>query len=457
MADLPLSRLDDDEKVLVSRLAAKARKDDKRLTLLERYRDGEQRLKQIGMAVPPELRMFETVVNVAGMAVREPVARQDLRGFQRSADDRIDVGLQEAWESNNLDAQSVLVHADCRTFGRAFVSVSSNAEDSERPLITAESPLGMAVMVNRARRRIDAAFRSWREDGVRGVTRGTLYRPHATLHLVRGSSGWVVEDRDDHKAGFVPVVMFLNRQWQDRWAGRSEMSDVIGMTDAIARMVTNMQMAGETVAIPHRWAAGVEDKEFFDQNGKPLPAWEAYMTVLRATSNANAKFGAFPTADLDNFNKAVNNMLAWCGMVLGLPTRYMGQDTVNPAAEGAIIADEIRLIKNVELMNRFDGASWSWSMGMHEFFRTGEMPGRNDIRALWFNPATPTYSQRAEAVFKLTTGDRPILSREGAWEEMGWSEARKAKERANLAAEASADPALRAAIAVLNGTGGAAA
>ena len=37
--------------------------------------------------------------------------------------------------------------------------------------------------------------------------------------------------------------------------------------------------------------------------------------------------------------------------MLGLPTRYMGQQTVNPAAEGAIVADEIRLIKNVELMN----------------------------------------------------------------------------------------------------------
>ena len=107
-------------------------------------------------------------------------------------------------------------------------------------------------------------------------------------------------------------------------------------------------------------------------------------------------------------------------------------------------------------MNRFDGAAWAWVMGMHEYFRTGKTPGYNDIRALWHNPATPTYSQRAEAVFKLTTGDRPILSREGAWDEMGWSEARKAKERANLAAESVADPEVRAALAIMNGTGGAA-
>ena len=61
---MPLSRLNDDEKGIVSKLAAKARKDDGPLTLLGRYRDGAQRLKHIGKAVPPELRMFETIVNV---------------------------------------------------------------------------------------------------------------------------------------------------------------------------------------------------------------------------------------------------------------------------------------------------------------------------------------------------------------------------------------------------------
>lgn len=443
--------LTDDDQRLVNRLAARARKESIPLERLARYRDGDQRLQHIGMAVPPELRMFETVINIPGMAVREPIGRQDLRGFQRSGQDVIDAGLREAWEANNLDMQSVLTHGDCRTFGRTFVSVSTNPDDPERPLITAESPVGMAVSVDEARRRIRWAFKSWRDED-EGVTRGVLYKPEATVQLVRRSR-WMAEDRDDHNAGFVPLVMFVNRQWQNRWEGRSEMSDVIGMTDAIARMVTNMQMAGETVAIPHRWAAGLDEKDFFDQNGKPLPAWEAYMTVLRATSNPDAKFGSFASADLDNFNKAVNNMLAWAGSMLGLPTRYMGQQTVNPAAEGAIVADEIRLIKNVEMMNRFDGAAWSWVMGMYEYFRTGEMPEGNSIRAKWYDVATPTYSQRAEAVFKMTTGARPILSREGAWDELGWGEERKARERSYLLAEAN-DPEMQLAARLLNGDAG---
>ena len=447
MSLLPMSRLGDDETAALSSLSSKITKAKSGLVRLANYRDGEQRLRQMGLAVPPELRDFETVVNIPGMAVREPVSRQDLRGFQRSGSDVIDEALRDAWEVNNMDAQSMLAHADARTFGRAFVSVGAG-DDEQYPSIMVETPLGMAVEVDTRRNRIIAAARRWRGDD--RVEYATLWLPGVRVDLHRHLGRWMIDERVASSAPIVPLVMFLNRQWQNRRSGRTEMSDVIGMTDAIARMITNMQVAGETVALPHRWAAGIDPKEFFDESGQPLPLWEAYMTALRATSNPDAKFGSFATADLDNFNKAVNNMMAWCGAVLGLPTRYMGQQTVNPAAEGAIVADEIRLIKNVELMNRFDGAAWSWVMGLYEYFRTGETPARNDIRALWHNPATPTYSQRAEAVFKMTTGARPILSREGAWDELGWSEPRKARERAYLAAEMN-DPTLQLANSLLNG------
>jgi hypothetical protein len=63
-------------------------------------------------------------------------------------------------------------------------------------------------------------------------------------------------------------------------------------------------------------------------------------------------------------------------------------------------------------------------------FSTGDWVEGNRVRVDWFDPATPTVAQRADAITKLAQGDRPILSREGAWDELGWSEARKAKERA---------------------------
>ncbi|MFT2612791.1 hypothetical protein, partial [Escherichia coli] len=64
------------------------------------YYEGLQKIDVIGLAVPPELRMFEVAINVPRMAVDEPERRQQLRAFQRSGSDKIDRGLQEAWEYN---------------------------------------------------------------------------------------------------------------------------------------------------------------------------------------------------------------------------------------------------------------------------------------------------------------------------------------------------------------------
>ena len=456
---MAVSRLDDDTRRLVGHLWHKQIRAEKHATLLGRYRDGQQRLRQMGLAVPPELRMFETVVNIPGMAVREPVMRQELRAFQRSGALRttrnpegVDRDLQEAWDFNNMASQSMLAHMDARTYGRAFVSVSENPEGPDQPpVIMVEPPASFAILIDESRMRIQAALRCY-TDRMNRVRRATLYTPGRVTQLSRDNAGdWTVEDVVTLKADLVPIVMLINRPWSNRFKGLTEMSDVIGMTDSIARMITNMQVAGETLALPHRWATGVDPKEFFDDEGNPTPVWESYLTVLRATSSETAKFGSFATADLDNFNKAVNNMMAWCGAVLGLPTRDMGQQTVNPAAEGAIIADEIRLIKNVETMNRYDGDAWAWVMELWQFARTGEQPGRNSIRALWHNPATPTYSQRADAIVKMMSGTVPVLSREGAWDELGWTEERKQREREYFAAQ-QADPLVALAADVMSGT-----
>ena len=58
----------------------------------------------------------------------------------------------------------------------------------------------------------------------------------------------------------------------------------------------------------------------------------------------------------------------------------------------------------------------------------------NAMRTEWHDAATPTVAARADAIVKLT-GGKPVLSVEGAWDEMGWSEPRKAREREYLAAE----------------------
>ena len=460
---LRLSNVTDSEKDLIARLQREIRNDQRHLTKLERYRDAEQRIEHIGLAVPPELRRFETVINVPGIAVREPVNRQALRAFVRAdtRSDKPDPDLEHAWEHNNLASGSIMVHTDCRTYGRAFVSVSSNELEPSSPLILPEPPASIGVLVDRVHRVMRAALRVYREDDRR--QRATLYLPDETLQLVSTAQGWRVEDaegpdgqtlagRNRHELGAVPLIMFLNRPKTGIFSGRSEMADVIGKTDAIARMLMRQEAGAESAAIPDKVVLGANEDDFVDESGEPIPTWEGYYTKYKALTSPDAKIDAWPAADLAKFSEAINNMLAWCATELGLPTRYAGHQTVQPATEGAIIADEIRLIKNVENMNLLDGDAWSWVMALHERFRTGKWPARNSIRALWHNPATPTYSQRADAVMKLRAAR--LLSMQGAWDELGWSEDRKKRELDYMAQEAN-DPVLSAFNELMGGLTGA--
>ena len=231
---LRASVLSDDEKATISRLVGKIRKQRPGLDRLSNYFEAEQRLEHLGLAVPPELRIFEAVINVPRMAATEPALRQDLRAFYRRTLDPLqatkpDPALREAWEYNNLGSESSTLQIEEKLFGRSFVTVSSNAEDPGHPLIRVEDPRGIGYSVDPLYRRFRDLFRIYRDDDL-SITRGTLFRPDETLHVHVSGGKWVLTDedgygRDRHDLGGVPAIMFLNRRRTGEWAGRSEMSD----------------------------------------------------------------------------------------------------------------------------------------------------------------------------------------------------------------------------------------
>lgn len=432
--------LSDDERRLFERLTndfPKLKRSDSRLS---RYYEGMQRLEHIGLAVPPELRRFETVVNIPRMAVDEVERRLDVKSLIMPGEESANENLREAWDYNNLDSEASLLHKETMIYGRGFVTVSSNEEDPAQPRITVESPRYMTCLVDNRRRQMQAALRLYVNVDTRRDS-ATLYTPDATIWLERENGGrWEESDRDEHSLGRVPVVMFLNRRRLGEWTGVSEMADVMPLTDAAARTLTNLQIAAETHSVPQKYVLGMSKGDFVDKEGKPIPVWEAYFSGIWANQNKEAKVGQFSPSDLKNFHETVNHYMALAAAVTGLPTRYMGQQSVNPAAEGAIRADESRLVKNTERKQSSYGDGWGWILALRERFRTGSWIDGNRVKVEWHDAGTPTISERADAIQKLA-GGIPIISREGAWDELGWSDARKERERQYFEAEAE-DPYL---------------
>ncbi len=371
--------------------------------VLDTYYRGEQRLEQLGLAVPEDLRQFVTIVAWPGTQVDSIEERCDVEGFRLPGTPEADKGLAEVWQANDLDDESQMGHTDSLVFGRSYACVGTG-EDASLPLVTVESPMEMVHEWSPRKRAAVAAARFYVDDST-GTTvhRSTLYEPDMTTWLQQVDGEWEIEDRDEHKLGRCPVTPLVNRGRSHARYGLSEMGRIITLTDAAARALTNAQVATEVMALPQRWAAGMTAADFTDpKTGEQVTAWEAYFGAVWAVANKDAKFGQFTAADLSNFGNIVNLYAQLVAGVTGLPMRFLGQLSANPPSADGIRADEARLIKNAERKCRSWGASWERAMRLVRQFQTGEDdPQLASMETLWRDPATPTRAQSADAAVKL--------------------------------------------------------
>lgn len=403
--------------------------------LLLRYYLGMQRVEHLGMAIPPNMRQFMVIANWCRTFVDTKNARQQVRSLILPGQETADPQLRAIWDASNLSAHVSMFNVDRMVYGRAFMSVGANEKDKTLPWVRVESPREMSAFIDPRREVVTSACRLYgTTDEDPDPKLVALYLPDETVWAEKIKGQWVETSRDQHNLGSVPVVMHLNRRMSGSWVGESEMSDLIPLVDATTRSLTNMQFAQEAHGIPGIWATGVTKGDFVDAQGKPIPQFEAYFDAIKILASKDAKWGQFTAADLKNFETALRVYGTQASTVTGFPARYWGITSTNPPTEGAIHADETNLTRGIEADNEQLGMTIGWVAALAMRFATGDWVDGNRVRVDWFDPATPTVSQREDALSKRRA--QGALSREGYWDELGWSEARKAKERAYLAAEA---------------------
>lgn len=407
-----------------------------------RYYQGRQRVEQLGMAIPAQMRRFLVIANWCRTVVDTTDDRQQVRALVLPGEETADPLLREIWDANNLDAHFSMFNKDRQIYGRAFLSVGANEDNPQHPLVRVESPREMVAEIDVRRERITAAARFYGVDPVTGVgpQHVTLYLPDVTVWVNRTEGGrWVEFDRDEHRLGAVPIVMHLNRRMSSGWLGESQLADVIPFADAAARSLTNMQFAQEAHGAPRMWMTAVSQGDFIDASGKPIPKLEAYFNAVTTLTNKDAKVGQLSAADLKNFETAMSVYGTQAAVMTGFPARYFGITHQQPPTEGTVVADEISLVRSVEKQNIHLGMTLGWAGALAYRFATGEWVEGNRVRAEWHNPATPTVAQREDALMKRRS--QGVLSRRGYMVELGWSEARIAQELQWLADEAS-DPVI---------------
>lgn len=400
-------------------------------TKLDRYYEGVHRLEQLQLAIPTELEQFVVFVNWCRKVVDAVENRLTVLGFRLPGEAGRDESMQETWDANRMGVEITQGFIDALALSISYMTVSSNEDDPENPLIHVESPTEMSHIIDPRKRALSSLFRSYDPDpNTGGMDRSaTLYLPDQTFWLYReGRQDWRVVDRDDHNLGRVPGAAMINRPRthdlpEHKTPGRSQMTDIIPVVDAAARALTNAQVAQETHAVPQRGVLGATKGDFVDESGNPIPAWEAYFGAVWALGNEKAKTFQFDASDMKNFETIVNLYARMASGVSGLPANYFGLAADDAASDAAIRSRETQVVKFAEREQENFGGDIRDIAQIVDRFKTGEWnPDLRRLEIVWQDAGTPTKAQLVDAAVKLKQED--VFTREDVWEEMNLSPAR---------------------------------
>jgi SPP1 Gp6-like portal protein len=350
--------------------------------------------------------------------------------------------IRQVWKANRMDYNAGRVHLQALRDGDAYVIVWPDPDDAKRPLIYAQDCKRVRVSYDPERPgQIRWAVKAWRdEDSIHpkdmacGVRASARYR--LTLYYADRIEKYITKTRHqqfpDRMSAFeplevpgeawplpnpyerVPVFHFANNASTGE-SGASELRDVIPLQDALNKGIMDLMAAMEFVALPQRWATGIEVT--YDENGKPISPFTAGVDKLWMVGSTDVKFGDFTQADLSQFSGVINDFRMDIARISGVPLHYFALLTDPPSGE-ALKALEARLVKKSLDRQRAFGSVWADLVRFCH--RIQGHPEEIQFRAVWEDPAPHSEREHAETLLlkkQLGVPRRQLLREAGYSEE----------------------------------------
>lgn len=373
------------------------------------YYDGKQRLKDLGISLPPSMRSIDTVVGWPGTAVDVLEERLDFEGWSDSQ-------LDGVFQQNDLDVAAPTGHLDALIYGTGFVTVTSGGSGEPDVVVSVASPMSMTGTRDARTNRLSEAVQVIDDDG---SERAVLFRPDETVWLSHGNRGWVVDDVDEHKLGRVMVAQMVNRPRASKAGGRSEITPAVrSYTDMALRTLVGAEVAREFYAVPQRYMMGAPESFFLDDDGNPRGAWDAMMGKILAIERDEETgdvptVGSFTAHSTTPFFEQLRNLSQLLASETSIPPTYLGFVTDNPSSADAIRMSENRLVKRAERRQAMFGKAWTEVARLSLMVRDGRSyddltDDELSIRPLWRDPSTPTRAAATDQVVKLASVGVPF-------------------------------------------------
>ena len=432
----PVGCLPPDEQDIAGVLSVRLMESWPFLMAHDQYYNGTQRMKHLGISVPPELQDKLRAATGWPRVIVDAI-RYKLRvaGFRYESVLDADSQMWKIWTANKMRQRSQLAHLAALKYGRAFLVAGSDGPYG-MPLLTAESPANMAAEYDARTMQVTAALQRYRFWGAQAAA---LYLPDVTVYLTCPEGGaWQVTERDEHNMGMCPVTILSNRAELEDLYGRSEITpEVMAITDVACRRLLGMDIAAEFFSSPQRWVIGAAMTSFQDTDGNPLSAWQSYIGRILALERDEE--GELPSVGQFSANspQPFIDVLQFYARLMSAASRVgasrLGLQTDNPVSAEAIRAEDAQLDELAR--NKHDTFADAYMTNMQHALMIangGTLPeDAQQLEVMWANPSVPSPLVTAQAVMaQVQSGVLPPTS-DVAMDQLGYTPAEQERIKAD--------------------------
>lgn len=419
--------LTNDETNNVDGLFKQLRTFDSKNNEKEKYYEGKNRVKALGIAVDPKLANLRVAIDWAKTVVNVIEERLQLVGF---LDDN-NLGVQDMFVNNDLDLESCLAHRDALIYGVGFAAVGTGYNGEPNPLITIESPKRFTADYNLRTRRLDSALSVTRDNKGLPLS-GALYLPNETVYVEYFNKKWLEVARDQHGLGRVPIARFVNNQRTGEKNGSSEITTAVReLTDSALRTLQHMEISSQFFSTPRIVALNAAQSAFEDSDGNPINTYNAIAGNIldmpyNDEDNVSASVQQLAANSPAPFIDQIKMYAQLLSQATGIPANLLGFDTGNPTSADAIRAMETRLIKAAERKQQSLSRGWLEVAKLGLLVKDGVIPEEaNQISVQWRDASTITASASADATQKLIASGVLLADSEVTYNRIGLTAAEK--------------------------------
>lgn len=318
------------------------------------YADAENPFKDLGIALPPQLRNAKFYLSWAAMAVRRPSLRHQFDGLRMPGqEDPYELG--EILDANNFGLEFQQAITSANTHSLSFMTVAKGDVGEPDVQIIGHSATSASALWNRRKRLMDAMLTITETNKDGNPAEFIAWLPDTVITCTLRSGKWYAE-KVPNPVGRVLGVPVRNDPKLDSPFGRSRLTNsVMALNDMAVRAYVRMEGNAEFYSTPQIAVLGIAEDAFKGsvEDAKFKLAMDRLLALTKDEDGDVPVLKQLQQATMTPHSDMLRTVaMAFAGET-GLSPSSLGVLHDQPASAEAIRASEHELLIDVANQNRF--------------------------------------------------------------------------------------------------------